>query len=53
MKVPQGPNIQGTNIDANASKEYGMPVGIYVYKIVEGGAAANSDLKEKGHHYKI
>lgn len=38
---------QGTNIDANASKEYGMPVGIYVYKIVEGGAAANSDLKEK------
>lgn len=41
------PGIQGTNIDANASKEYGMPVGIYVYKIVEGGAAANSDLKEK------
>ena len=39
--------IQGTNIDANASKEYGMPGGIYVYKIVEGGAAANSDLKEK------
>lgn len=39
--------IQGTNIDANASKKYGMPVGIYVYKIVEGGAAANSDLKEK------
>ena len=39
--------IQGTNIDANASKEYGMSVGIYVYKIVEGGAAANSDLKEK------
>lgn len=39
--------IQGTNIDANASKEYGMPVGIYVYKIVESGAAANSDLKEK------
>lgn len=39
--------IQETNIDANAFKEYGMPVGIYVYKIVEGGAAANSDLKEK------
>ncbi len=39
--------IQGTNIDANASKEYGMSVAIYVYKIVEGGAAANSDLKEK------
>ena len=26
---------------------YGMPVGIYVYKIVEGGAASSSDLKEK------
>lgn len=24
-----------------------MPEGIYVYKIVEGGAAANSDLRER------
>lgn len=39
--------IQGTNIDANASREFGMPVGIYVYKILEEGAAANSGLKEK------
>lgn len=39
--------IQGTNIDAGASKAYGMPVGVYVYKIVPGGAAASSDLKEK------
>ena len=39
--------IQGTNIDANASKEYGMPVGIYVYKIVEDSAASKSDLREK------
>lgn len=39
--------IQGTNIDAAASQSFGMPVGIYVYKIVEGGAAASSDLKEK------
>ena len=39
--------IQGTNIDASAAQEFGMPVGIYVYKIVEGGAAASSDLKEK------
>lgn len=39
--------IQGTNIDANTSKAYGMPVGIYIYKIVPGGAAASSDLKEK------
>ena len=27
--------IQGTNIDAATSQMYGMPVGIYVYKIVE------------------
>ena len=39
--------IQGTNIDANTSKAYGLPVGIYIYKIVPGGAAASSDLKEK------
>lgn len=39
--------IQGTNIDASAAQEFGMPVGIYVYKIVDGGAAAASDLKEK------
>lgn len=39
--------IQGTNIDAGTSKAYGMPVGVYVYKIVPGGAAAASDLKEK------
>ena len=39
--------IQGTNIDAVTSQIYGMPVGIYVYKIVEGQAASSSDLKEK------
>ena len=39
--------IQGTNIDAATSQAYGMPVGIYVYKIVEGGASASSELKEK------
>lgn len=39
--------IQGTDIDSNASNLYGMPQGIYVYKIIENGAAANSDLKEK------
>lgn len=39
--------IQGTNIDASAAQEFGMPVGIYVYKIVDGGAAASSGLKEK------
>ena len=39
--------IQGTNIDDMAAASYGMPRGVYVYKIVEGGAAANSDLREK------
>lgn len=39
--------IQGTNIDAGTSQAYGMPVGVYVYKIVPGGAAAASELKEK------
>lgn len=39
--------IQGTNINAAAAQEFGMPVGVYVYKIVEGGAASSSGLKEK------
>lgn len=39
--------IRVTNIDASTSKEYGMPVGVYVYQIMEDGAAAKSDLKEK------
>ncbi len=39
--------IQGTNIDDTTAAMYGMPKGIYVYKIVEGGAAAASSLREK------
>ena len=39
--------IQLQNIDSRMAKAYGMPEGIYVYKIVEGGAAANSDLRER------
>lgn len=39
--------IRVTNIDAVTSKEYGMPVGVFVYQIMEDGAAAGSDLKEK------
>lgn len=39
--------IQGQNIDETAAAMYGMPRGIYVYKIIEGGAAAASDLREK------
>ncbi len=39
--------IRVTNIDANTSKAYNMPVGVYVYQILDDGAAAGSDLKEK------
>ena len=39
--------IQLQNIDSRMAKAYGMPEEIYVYKIVEGGAAANSDLRER------
>lgn len=39
--------IQGQNIDDNAASMYGMPKGIYIYKILENGAASKSDLKEK------
>lgn len=39
--------IQLQNIDGQMSQAYGMPQGIYVYKIVEGGAAAGSDLRER------
>lgn len=39
--------IQGQNIDQAMAEAYGMPRGIYVYKIVEDSAAANSGLKEK------
>lgn len=39
--------IQIQNIDASMAKLYGMPEGVYVYKITEDSAAANSELKEK------
>ncbi len=39
--------IQGNNIDENAAAMYGMPRGIYVFKIMDGSAAADSDLREK------
>lgn len=39
--------IQIQNINSQMAKAYGMPEGIYVYKIVEGQAAANSDLRER------
>ena len=39
--------IQGQNIDENMSQAYDMPKGIYVYKVLANGAAANSELQEK------
>lgn len=39
--------IQCKNIDAATSQQLGMPQGVFIYKIVEGGAASQSDLREK------
>lgn len=39
--------IQPQNIDSQMAQAYGMPEGIYVYKIVAGGAASRSDLRER------
>ena len=45
--------IQGTDVSARDSSLYGMPIGVYVYKLVEGGAASQSDLQEKDIITKI
>ena len=39
--------IQGTTVDEDAAAAFGMPKGVYVYKILEDGAAADSQLREK------
>ena len=39
--------IQLQNIDESMAKMYGMPQGVYVYKIMEDSAAAGSDLHER------
>lgn len=39
--------IQGTNVTQDSAAAFGMPQGVYVYKILEQGAAAASDLREK------
>ena len=39
--------IQGTSVDEESAAAFGMPRGVYVYKILEEGAAAQSDLREK------
>lgn len=39
--------IQGTSVDEETSNAFGMPRGVYVYKILSDGAAAESDMREK------
>ena len=39
--------IQGTTVDEDAAATFGMPKGVYVYKILKDGAAADSQLREK------
>lgn len=39
--------IQCKNIDATTSQQLDMPQGVFIYKIVPGGAASKSDLHEK------
>ena len=39
--------IQGTTVDEDAAAAFGMPNGVYVYKILKDGAAADSQLREK------
>jgi serine protease Do len=39
--------VQCKNIDSTTSQQLGMPQGVFIYKIVEGGAASKSDIREK------
>ena len=39
--------IQGTTVDEETAATFDMPKGVYVYKILKDGAAADSQLREK------
>lgn len=39
--------IQAITVDADMTQKLDMPSGAFVYKILEGGAASKSDLREK------
>lgn len=39
--------IQAKTVDAETAKAFDMPAGVFIYKITENTAAANSDLQEK------
>lgn len=45
--------MQGQDIDEQMSEAYDIPKGVYVYKILENGAAAKSELQEKDIITKI
>ena len=39
--------IQGLTVDESMVKQLDMPAGVFVYAIIDNGAAADSDLREK------
>jgi len=39
--------IQGLTVDDSMVKQLDMPAGVFVYAIIDGGAASKSDLREK------
>ncbi len=39
--------IQGVTVDDSMVQQLGIPEGVYVYKILDGGAASKTDLREK------
>ncbi len=39
--------IQGVTVSDTMIQQFDMPAGVYVYRILEGGAAAKTDLREK------
>ena len=45
--------IQGTSVDQETAKAFGMPQGVFVYKILADGAATGTDLREKNIITKV
>ncbi len=39
--------IQGVSVDSSMVQQLDIPEGVYVYKILDGGAASKTDLREK------
>ena len=45
-RVPGYLGIQGMTVDEKMERETGLPMGIFVYKILAGSGAASSELQE-------